>query len=181
MVLKVQIWPFNSTNLISIQYFTFLAFFYLKGSIQFDNWTESRWETDIYCPQWKFQNNSFTIFGWSLVSVNTIQEEILSISGSGKGERKFEFLLVFLTTDYKQSLKKPRNSESIKSVVRISCKFSTSFSPFPPLESKKISFSIVFRDTKFHAKIIKLMFLIFYWGHDVSVSLLGYVKNQETS
>ena len=36
---------------------------------------------------------------------------------------------------------------------------------------------MVFRDTKFHAKIIKLMFLIFHWGHDVSVSLLGYVKN----
>ena len=35
---------------------------------------------------------------------------------------------------------------------------------------------MVFRDTKFHAKIIKLMFLIFHWGHDVSVSLLGYVK-----
>ena len=149
---------------------------YVNKSYFSSRLTESRWETDTYCPQWKFQNSSFIIFGWSLVSVNTIQEEILSISGCGKGERKFEFLLVFLTIDQKQTLKKPWNSESIKSVVRISCKFSTSFSPFPQLESKKISSSMVFRDTKFHAKIIKLMFLIFHWGHDVSVSLLGYVK-----
>ena len=35
---------------------------------------------------------------------------------------------------------------------------------------------MVFKDTKFHAEIIKLMFLIFHWGHDVSVSLLGCVK-----
>ena len=35
---------------------------------------------------------------------------------------------------------------------------------------------MVFRDTKFHEKLIKLLFLNFHWGHDVSVSLLGYVK-----
>ena len=36
---------------------------------------------------------------------------------------------------------------------------------------------MVFRDTKFHAKIIKLLFWNFHWGHDVSVSLLGCVNS----
>lgn len=101
-----------------------------------------------------------------------MEEEIFSISGCGKGERKFEFMLVFLTIDSKQSLKKPKDSE-----FRISCKFSTSFSPFPQLLNRKISSSMLFSDTKFHAKIIKLLFWNFHWGHDVSVSLLGCIKH----
>ena len=35
---------------------------------------------------------------------------------------------------------------------------------------------MVFRDTKFHEKIKKLLFQNLHWGHDVSVSLLGCVN-----